>query len=135
MVENQNEKIVYDIEVRVKSAQEELNTLKREFNNIAQQLGQKLKFEADFKITGMEDFRTLQQRLVEVRRALQYVSEYKNKLAQISVGNRQLDGTSEILATEKTLRALEKLLKICKNRLMRETSINKSKNSRNFKMN
>lgn len=110
MVENQNEKIVYDIEVRVKSAQEELNTLKREFNNIAQQLGQKLKFEADFKITGMEDFRTLQQRLVEVRRALQYVSEYKNKLAQISVGNRQLDGTSEILATEKTLRALEKTL-------------------------
>lgn len=110
MVENQNEKIVYDIEVRVKSAQEELNTLKREFNNIAQQLGQKLKFEADFKITGMEDFRTLQQRLVEVRRALQYVSEYKNKLAQISVGKVQIEGTSEMQATEKALRALEKAL-------------------------
>lgn len=107
--QNQSEKIVYDIEVRVKSAQEQLNNLKNEFNSVAKQLGQKLKFETDFKITGMEDFRTLQQRLSEVRRALQYVSEYKNKLANISLGSTVIDGKS-LQATEKELRALEKSL-------------------------
>lgn len=107
--QNQNEKIVYDIEVRIKSAQEQLNNLKNEFSSVAKQLGQKLKFETDFKITGMGDFRTLQQRLSEVRKALQYVTEYKNRLADISLGKTIIDGKG-IQATEKELRALEKSL-------------------------
>lgn len=110
MAENQNEKIVYDIEVRIQNAQEALSKIKSEFNSIAKQVGKKLNFEADFRISGMEDFRTLQQRLAEVRKAIQYVNAYKGKLAQISVGSMQIDGTSKLLATEKSLRALEKTL-------------------------
>ena len=110
MAENQNEKIVYDIEVRIQNAQEALSKIKSEFNSITKQVGKKLNFEADFRISGMEDFRTLQQRLAEVRKAIQYINAYKGKLAQISVGSMQIDGTSELLATEKSLRALEKTL-------------------------
>lgn len=113
MAENENEKIIYDIEVRTQQAQKALDELKQNFIRNKELLG-KMNFEAEFKITGLEDFKTLRQRLTEVRKAIQYITAYQNRLVDISMKNKngginKLDDTP-FKATLEQLRALEKAL-------------------------
>ena len=113
MADNENEKIIYDIEVRTQQAQKALDELKQNFIRNKELLG-KMNFEAEFKITGLEDFKTIQQRLAEVRKAIQYITAYQNRLVNISMKNKNgginnLDDTP-FKATLEQLRALEKAL-------------------------
>ena len=95
----ESEKIVYELEVKTANAQKALK-------DVQESLPKEFKAGLNLSITGMEDFKTLQARLNECRKAIQYVTETGNNVHFDKNGTY----TKEVTAGINALRGYEKAL-------------------------
>lgn len=102
----ENEKIIYDVQIDIQQA---IQTVKR----LHDLLPDKFKSSLDFSINGMENFRTLQRRLQDIRKAIQYVEE-TGKSANLLVndkGNKVEVSISDVQRLREYEQSIENLLK------------------------
>ena len=72
-MEQENEKIIYDIEIRVEQAKQALKQLQTELKQNGKE-----DFLVNLKILGTEKFNSVKQNLNEVRKAIEVLEKHNN---------------------------------------------------------